>query len=453
MNSNTLQWQATDQSHHLHPFTDFKELGEQGSRVITRAEHIYIQDSDGRRYLDGMSGLWCCNLGYSRHEIAEAVSHQLGKLPYYNNFFQCSSPPSIELAGQLAALAPAHLNHVFFTNSGSEANDTVIRLVRRYWDLKDRPDKRVIISRKNAYHGSTIAGASLGGIDAMHRQFDALPYVTYVQQPYWFNEGRDMSPEEFGVEAARALGEKIEQSGPDNVAAFIAEPIQGAGGVIIPPQSYWPEVKKLLANYDILLIIDEVIFGFGRTGEWFGSVFYDLKPDLMPFAKAVTNGYQALGGVMVADCITDVLKTSGGEFGHGFTYSGHPVACAAALATLKILREERIVEKVAELSGPYLKRRWAELADHPLVGEARSVGMVGAIELVKDKKTGERFTPSGLAGALCRNASLNNGLVMRACIDTMIIAPPLICTTSELDILVARAASALDDTAHELGLS
>ncbi|MBP9032517.1 MAG: aspartate aminotransferase family protein [Pseudomonadales bacterium] len=447
----TQHWQALDRAHHLHPFTDFHELGERGTRIITRAEHIYIYDIDGREYLDGMSGLWCCNLGYSRHEIIEAVTRQLHELPFYNNFFQCAHPPSIELAQVLAEVAPPHMKHVFFTNSGSEGNDTVVRMVRRYWDLKEQPKKRWIISRMNAYHGSTIAGASLGGMAFVHRQFEPLPYVTHIQQPYWYGEGADLSPDEFGLRAARALEAKIEELGPDNVAAFIAEPVQGAGGVIIAPGTYWPEVRRVLEKYDILLVMDEVICGFGRTGKWFGNIFYGMKPDLMTFAKAVTNGYQPLGGVMVGERVAEVLTTRGGEFGHGFTYSGHPAACAAGLATLKILREEKVIENVESVTGPHLARRWAELADHPLVGEARTLGLFGALELVKDKATRERFAPGGRAGSVCRQASLNNGLVMRATGDAMIIAPPLVCTTAEIDTLVERAKAALDETARELG--
>ena len=450
-NRSKQHWQALDRAHHLHPFTDFHELGAQGTRVITRAEHIHIYDIEGREYLDAMSGLWCCNLGYSRREIVDAITQQLQELPFYNNFFQCAHPPSIELAQVLAEVAPAHMKHVFFTNSGSEGNDTVVRMVRRYWDLEEQPQKRWIISRVNAYHGSTIAGASLGGMGFVHKQFEPLPYVTHIQQPYWYGEGAGLSPEEFGVQAARALEARIEELGPDNVAAFIAEPVQGAGGVIIAPESYWPEVRRVLAKYDVLLVMDEVICGFGRTGKWFGNVHYGMKPDLMTFAKAVTNGYQPLGGVMVGERVAEVLTRRGGEFGHGFTYSGHPAACAAGLATLKILREENVIANVEAVSAPHLARRWAELADHPLVGQARTLGLFGALELVKDKSTRERFAPGGRAGAVCRQASLNNGLVMRATGDTMIIAPPLICTTAEIDTLVERAKAALDETARELG--
>mgnify|MGYP003654871792 FL=1 len=437
--------QASDKAHFLHPFSDFKEMGHNGTRLVSQAEDIYIHSSEGK-LLDGMSGLWCCNLGYSQQAIVDAVAKQLQELPYYNSFFQCSHPPAIQLAEELAKIAPDHINNVFYTNSGSEGNDTVIRLVRRYWDLKGQPDKRVIISRKNAYHGSTVAAASLGGMGFMHEQFNVLPDIVHVDQPYWFGEGGDLTPDELGLKAAKSLEDKILELGVENVACFIAEPIQGAGGVIIPPVTYWPEVKRILNKYDILFVSDEVIFGFGRTGKWFGCDYYDTKPDLINFAKAVTNGYQPLGGVMIADKVADVLKADGGEFGHGFTYSGHPAACAAALATLKIIHEQNIVENVDKVSGPYFSKRLQQLADHPIVGEVRSVGMVGAIELVKDKASRTRFSDNSDAGAACRDASIANGLVMRATGDTMIIAPPLIMTLEQIDELFDKAKLALDDT-------
>ena len=334
-------WQALDRAHHLHPFTDFHELAEHGTRVITRAEHIYIYDIDGREYLDGMSGLWCCNLGYSRHEIVDAVTRQLQELPFYNNFFQCAHPPSIELAQVLAEVAPPHMKHVFFTNSGSEGNDTVVRMVRRYWDLKEQPKKRWIISRVNAYHGSTIAGASLGGMAFVHRQFEPLPYVTHIQQPYWYGEGAGLSPEEFGVQRrARAGGQdrgaRARQRGRVHRRARAGRRRRDHRTRDLLARS-----APRAAKYDILLVMDEVICGFGRTGKWFGNVYYGMKPDLMTFAKAVTNGYQPLGGVMVGERVAEVLTTRGGEFGHGFTYSGHPAACAAGLATLRSCARRR----------------------------------------------------------------------------------------------------------------
>ena len=440
--------QRMDAAHHLHPFTDYQDYAAHPGRIISRAEGVYIEDSNGNRILDGMSGLWCCNLGYTQPEIVEAVRHQLATLPFYNNFFQCANEPSVTLAARLAELTPGNFNQVFFTNSGSEANDTNLRLVRRYWDLLERPEKRIILSRVNAYHGSTIAAASLGGFDFVHRQFEILPYVHHIAQPYWFKDGGELSPEEFGIVAARDLERTIDELGENNIAAFIAEPIQGAGGVIVPPDSYWPEIRRILAERDILFISDEVICGFGRTGQLFGCQSYGTEPDLITFAKAVTNGFQPLGGVLLGERVANVLTSGGGEFGHGFTYSGHPAACAAALATLDILEREELVACVANDIGPYLQGRWRELANHPIVGETRGKGMVAALELVRNKQTRERLEDGGKAGALCRQACIESGLVMRAVGDTMIIAPPLVCSHEEIDLLIERATRALDLTAH-----
>jgi putrescine aminotransferase len=446
----TADWQALDAAHYIHPFTDHGALSRKGTRIVTRAEGVYLYDSDDRQILDGMSGLWCVNLGYGRRELADAAYRQLLELPYYNSFFQVAHPPAIELARLLTEVTPPQFNHVFFTGSGSEANDTVVRTVRRYWDLMGQPQRSFIISRKNAYHGSTIAGASLGGMAPMHAQGGLpIPGIVHIRQPYWYGEGGDLSPDEFGVVAARALEEKILEIGPERVAAFIGEPIQGAGGVIIPPRTYWPEIQRIVDRHGLLLIADEVICGFGRTGQWFGSEFYGIRPDLMPIAKGMSSGYLPIGGVMVGDRVAEVLIERGGEFNHGFTYSGHPAACAVAYAAISILRDERIIEKVRDDIGPYLQQRWTSLADHPLVGEARIVGLIGALELVRDKKTRQAFTDPGEVGTLCRDLCISNGLVMRAVRDTMIIAPPLVITHAQVDELLFKARKALDMTLDE----
>lgn len=447
----TAEWQALDAAHYLHPFTDHGALSRKGTRVITRAEGVYLYESDGRKIIDGMSGLWCVNLGYGRRELADAAYQQMLELPYYNSFFQVAHPPAIELARLLVEVTPPQFTHVFFTGSGSEANDTVVRTVRRYWDVMGQPQRTVIISRTNAYHGSTMAGASLGGMAPMHAQGGLpIPGIVHIRQPYWYGEGGDFSPEEFGLIAARALEEKILEIGPERVGAFIGEPIQGAGGVIIPPSTYWPEIQKIVDRYGILLIADEVICGFGRTGRWFGSEYFGIRPDLMPIAKGMSSGYLPIGGLMVGERVAQAMIEKGGDFNHGFTYSGHPAACAVACAAINILRSERIVERVHENVGPYLQKRWRELSDHPLVGEARCVGLIGALELVRDKARRTFFAEPGDVGTVCRDICIGNGLVMRAVRDTMIIAPPLVITHDEIDELIEKARKSLDMTLAEL---
>ena len=443
----TADWQSLDRRHYLHPFTDYKALAAKGARVIVKAEGCYLYDSEGQRILDGMAGLWCVNVGYGRRELAEAAYRQLLELPYYNSFFQTAHPPAIELARQLVDLTPPQFNRVFFTGSGSEGNDTVVRLVRRYWDLLGQPDRKVIISRRNAYHGSTMAGASLGGMAFMHEQGGLpIPDIVHIAQPYWYGEGGDRSPAEFGLEAARELEKKILELGVNRVAAFIGEPIQGAGGVIIPPDTYWPEIQKICDRYGILLVADEVICGFGRTGHWFGSNLYGLRPDLMTIAKGLSSGYLPIGGVMVGDRVADVLIDKGGEFAHGYTYSGHPAACAVASANLTILEQENLVPRTRDETGPYLAARWREIAEHPLVGEARSVGLIGALELVRNKATRQFFDKRGEVGTICRDFCFQNGLIMRAVRDTMIIAPPLVISREQIDELAEKAWRCLDLT-------
>jgi putrescine aminotransferase len=447
---NTEKWQADDSAHHFHPFTNPNDLLQKPPRIIESAKGVYLTDSDGNQLLDMMAGLWCVNMGYGQQDLIDAAHQQIQQLPYYNAFFKTSTPPAAELSALLSEVTPAHLKHAFFTSSGSEANDTVLRLVWRYWDLMGKPEKRVVISRKNAYHGSTIAASSLGGMDAMHEQGGIIPDIVHVEEPNWFAKrcelGTDLDREEFGRQAAQSIADKIEELGVDKVAAFIAEPIQGAGGVNVPPDSYWPEVKKICEHYGILLVADEVICGFGRTGEWFGTNYYDLKPDLMPIAKGLSSGYLPIGGVMVADRIMDVLINQGGEFNHGYTYSGHPVCAAVAIANIKLMQRENIVQTVRESTGPYLQQRFRELGAHPLVGEVRGVGTLGALELVKDKENYIRFDKDQGVGTICRDFCFENNLVMRAVGDAMIISPPLIVQPAEIDIFIERAWQCLDLT-------
>ncbi|MBF0278265.1 MAG: aspartate aminotransferase family protein [SAR324 cluster bacterium] len=447
----TSELQQIDAAHNLHPFTDYKDLNKKGSRVITRAEGVYLWDSEGNKILDGMAGLWCCNIGYGRKELVDAAYQQMLSLPYYNLFFQTTHPPAAELSQILSEVTPNHFNHVFFTNSGSEANDTVVRMVRRYWDLKGKADKTVIISRENAYHGSTMAAASLGGMKPMHAQGGLpIPDIVHIQQPHWFKDGGDSTPDEFGINAAQALETKIIELGENRVAAFIGEPVQGAGGVIIPPATYWPEIQRICDKYGILLIADEVICGFGRMGRWFGSDHFQIKADLMPIAKGLSSGYLPIGGVMVSDRVAGVLIDEGGEFYHGFTYSGHPVACAVATENIRIIKEEKIIENVHDFTAPYLQKRWKELENHPLVGEARSIGFMAALELVKDKNSMECFPESDNVGLICRDACFRSGLVMRSVGDTMVISPPLIFDKSHIDELITLALKSLDLTSEKL---
>jgi putrescine aminotransferase len=447
----TRQWQAADAAHFLHPFTDFEALARKGSRIITRADNIYLWDSEGHQILDAMSGLWCVNVGYGQRALIDAATKQLETLPFYNSFFQTATPPAIELAELLAEVTPPPFKHVFFGGSGSEGNDTVVRMVRRYWDLQGQPERQVIISRWNGYHGSTMAGASLGGMRYMHAQGGLpIPGIVHIEQPhYWAHrEGaaQGLSRDEFGLRAASWLEEKILELGPDKVAAFIGEPVQGAGGVIVPPETYWPEIQRICDKYGVLLVSDEVICGFGRTGHWFGCERFGARPDLMTFAKGVTSGYVPLGGVMVGDRVADVLIRKGGEFEHGYTYSGHPVACAVALANIRLIREQRLVEKVHDDLGPYMAAQFASLVGHPLVGEVQTCGLMGAVQLAKDPAHRTAFPAELEVGMVCRGHCFANGLIMRAVGDRMIVAPPLVITRAQIDEMMALVRRCLDLT-------
>tara|TARA_B110000285_G_scaffold92288_1_gene105710 strand:- start:78 stop:1472 length:1395 start_codon:yes stop_codon:yes gene_type:complete len=446
----TAELQAIDAAHHLHPFTHSNQLAEKGVRVITAAKGVWLKDSEGEEVLDAMAGLWCVNIGYGRDELADAAARQMRELPFYNTFFQTTHVPVLMLAKKLAELAPGDLNHVFFANGGSDANDTNIRLVRTYWAEKGQPNRDVIISRWNAYHGSTIGGASLGGMKGMHGQGSLpIPGVAFIDQPHWWAEGGDKSPEEFGLERAQQLEAKIKEIGPDKVAAFIAEPIQGAGGVIVPPETYWPEIQRICKEYDILLIADEVICGFGRTGNWFGSQTVGIEPDVMTVAKGLSSGYIPIGASIISDKIADVLRRT--EFSHGYTYSGHPVACAVALENLRILEEENIVDQVKDVTAPYLRKKWESLADHPLVADVNIIGMMGSIALTPDKATRAKFAAEeGTVGFICRERCFANNLVMRSVGDRMIISPPLTITCDEIDILIERARKSLDECLEKI---
>lgn len=449
----TAHWRALDARHHIHPFTNTAELNGRGARVYTHAEGVWLWDSEGNRILDGMSGLWCVQLGYGRRELADAAHEAMLRLSYYNTFFQCTHPYVVELSARLARLTPAGLDRFLFANSGSEANDTAVKLIRFYWNLMGKPHKKIMIARRYAYHGVTVAAASLSGLTPMHPQFDLpLPGFVHVPTPYWYGEGGALTPEAYGAQCAEALEAKILELGPDSVASFSAEPVQGAGGLIIPPSGYFAEVQRICRKYDVLFHVDEVITGFGRTGAWFGADTFALTPDIMTMAKGITSGYQPLSAVALGPRMGEAISSANEELVHGYTWSGHPVAAAVALANLDIMERERLVARVHDDIGPYFRARLETLKDHPLVGEVRTVGLLGAVELVEDKAARRPFAEARKVGLTCRDHCVANGLIMRAIRDIMVLAPPLVISHAEVDEIVMRARRSFDLTAHDLGL-
>ena len=447
----TAEWQELEAAYHMPPFTDYKSLHQQGTRMITHADGHYVTDSQGHRILDAMAGLWCVNVGYGREALVEAAAQQMRQLPYYNAFFKTSHPAVAKLSEKLASLTPEGLSHVFYANSGSEANDTIIRMVRHFWALEGKPEKRVIIGRDYGYHGSTILAASMGGMSGMHEQAASEPDFVHIKPPYGFLYQGNQSEEKFAKTAASWLEDEILAQGAEHVAAFVAEPIQGAGGVIIPPQGYFKHIQEICKKYDILFIADEVITGFGRTGKWFASEDMDLRPDMMTLAKGLTSGYVPMSAVMVGDRVFDSLKEKGGEFYHGFTYSGHPVAAAVALANLALIEEEGLLERVRDETGPYLAEALAPLADHGLVGEVRTYGLLACVELVQDKNGPVLFENTGATAEMVRDHAIASGLMVRAVRDGMILSPPLTFTKADIDEVVAKLTTALDMTAQQLG--
>jgi putrescine aminotransferase len=455
--NSTKHWQALDAAHHIHPFSDAAALVREGARVITRADGIYLWDSEGNRIIDGMAGLWCVQVGYGNRELADAGYEALKTLPYYNHFFKTTNPWTVELAAKLAEILPEGHERILFANSGSEANDSALKLIRYYWNRRGKPDKKVHISRDYAYHGVTMAAASLSGLSPMHPQWDLpLPGFAKVPAPYWFGAQAagygDIGPEEFGVLVAQRLEEKIRQIGPQRVASFSAEPIQGAGGLIVPPATYWPEIQRICREYDVLLHLDEVITGFGRTGEWFGADTYGIAPDIVTMAKGLSSGYQPISAISLGARMAETVLSANEELVHGFTYSGHPVASAVALKNLEVMEREGLVGRVKHTLGPYLQRRLRENFDaHPLVGEVRGKGLLAALELVPEKPARSFFPREMDVGTRCRNHAVANGLMMRAIRDAMVLAPPLVISETEIDEMVARAREAIDRTARELG--
>ncbi len=448
----TRDYQAADAAHHIHAFLDQKALNAEGPRVIVGGERLHLWDSEGKRYLDGMSGLWCTQLGYGRRDLTAAAATQMDQLAYYNMFFHTTHPAVIELSELLFSLLPGHYSHAIYTNSGSEANEVLIRTVRRYWQVVGQPDKKIMIGRWNGYHGSTLAATALGGMKFMHEMGGLIPDVAHIDEPYWYAEGGELTPAEFGRRCALQLEEKILELGAENVAGCIAEPFQGAGCMIFPPESYWPEIQRICRQYDVLLCADEVIGGFGRTGEWFAHEYFGFEPDTLSIAKGLTSGYVPMGGLVLSKRIAEALVERGGVFAHGLTYSGHPVAAAVAIANLKALRDEGIVRQVKDDTGPYLQRILREVfADHPLIGQVQGAGLVAALQFAEHKPTRKRFANENDLAWQCRTFGFEEGVIIRSTLGRMIMAPALIANHSELDELIEKTRIAVDRTARLVG--
>jgi len=444
----TGDWQRIDVANYLHPFTDHLALATGKALILARGSGSHVWDTDGNRLLDGFAGLACVALGYGRRELGEAAARQIGELSYSSSFFRGTNKPAIALAEKLVRLTPEGLNHVFFANSGSEANDTAIRMVRQYWRLVGQPARQIIIGREAAYHGSTVAAGALSGMPAMHEQGARLAEVVHIKAPYQFAYGRGIEESQFAVIAANWLEEKILEVGPERVAAFFAEPIQGAGGFKMPPRGYFGEIQRICNKYGILLVIDEVITGFGRSGRWFASELYEIADiDLMCIAKGITSGYVPLSAVMVGDRVASALIDKGGLFAHVFTSSGHPVSCTVALENIRILEDERIIERVAQDIAPYFGEQLGKLAGHEIIGEVRCVGLMGALELVRSSKTLEPIDNAEEVCEKVRDLGLAHGIIVRPVHSTVTIAPPLVITRAEIDYLVERLRLTLDEFA------
>jgi 4-aminobutyrate--pyruvate transaminase len=434
----------------IHPYTNLKLHESEGPLVITEGDGVFVRGEDGKMYLEGLAGLWCVSLGFSERRLAEAAYRQMLKLPFYHTFAHKATDIGIELAEKLLSIAPAPMSKAFFVNSGSEANDTVVKLVWYYNNALGRPRKKKIISRTKAYHGVTVASASLTGLANNHRDFDLpIANILHVDCPHYYRFGLPGETEEaFASRMADSLENRILSEGPETVAAFIGEPIMGAGGVLLPPATYWDKIQAVLRKYDVLLIADEVICAFGRTGEMWGTTTFGLKPDMITCAKALSSGYLPIGAVLVSEAINGALVKQSekiGVFSHGFTYSGHPVASAVALETLKIYEQDDILSQVRRVA-PRMQAGLRRFADHPLVGEVRGIGLIGAIELVRDKATKTPFDPAEAVGPFLSKRAHHHGVILRPLGDSIAFCPPLIIKESEIDLMLERFALALDDT-------
>ena len=432
-----------DQAHHLHPFTDHGDLHRQGTRIIRSASGCTVIDENDRPLIDALAGLWCVNVGYGRREIADAVYEQMTAVAYYPSFFNTTTEPTILLAGKLAQLAPKGLGHVFFSNSGSEANESALKLIRGYQKLRGKRAKQKIVTRSFAYHGVTLATTSMTGLPSCTDPFDLpLPGFVQVPGPYTYGANNGMTPEQYGDWCLSETERIILKEGPDTIAAFFAEPIQGAGGVIVPPPGYLRALRDLCRRHDILFVADEVITAFGRLGTWFASELWNLEPDLIVTAKGITSGYLPLGATLVRDEIAEAL-TKGGYLAHGYTYSGHPAATAAALANLEILEKEKLVERVRDDVGPYFQKKLQSLAGHRAVSEARGFGLIGALEVVPRGGRAE-LTPTTLLGVKAAALVREEGVIVRGIRDLVALAPPLVVTHEEVDRIFAAVEKGLD---------
>jgi len=454
-NTHTLTVQEVDRKVHMHPFTSAAEHAEGVPKLMVEGAGIYVRDNGGKEYLDAMAGLWCVNAGYGRDEIVDALSDQARRLPYYHTFLSMTNEPAARLADRLISLAPGHMSKVFFGSSGSDTNDTQVKIVWYYHNVLGKPEKKKIIARRGGYHGSTLAGASLSGLSHMHGAFDLpLDRFIHVEAPhYWRNAPAGLTELEYSDLLASNLEECIVRNGPDTVGAFIAEPIQGAAGVVPPPEGYFRAIVPVLRKYEILFIVDEVICGFGRLGEWWGSDFYGLEPDLMSTAKGLTSGYVPMSACLISDGVWEILREGSSQFGpfaHGYTYSGHPVAAAAALANLEIIEREGLVQNAAKV-GAYLQESLRDaFADHPLVGEVRGAGLIAGIELVEDRDTKKPFDPSLAVARRLHELLMEEGLICRAVFDTLAFSPPLVLANEDVDSIVAMFSRGLAKLSKEL---
>lgn len=441
---NSSELRALDQAHMLHPVSNLRQLRDNGPLVMVRGEDVFLWDADGKQYIDAFAGLWNVNVGHGRAELAEAAAAQIREVEFVPTFFGLSSPMPIELSTRLAGLFPDPLNHFQFTAGGSESNETALKIARYYWWLKGQPERVKILSRRMAYHGIAMGALAATGIHTYHEGFGPqVPGFVHLTPPYAYRHGEGLTEDQFIAALVQELEETIEREGADTIAAMIGEPVQGAGGVVVPPDRYWTAVEQVLRKHDILLIFDEVICGFGRTGSMFGMQQYGVTPDVVSFAKGVTSGYVPLGGVGVSDEIWDTLSTPDRMFMHGFTYSGHPVACAVALPNIDIIEREQLPQNAAWAGGYLLQAIQDRLQDHPNFGEVRGKGLMTFLELVADRETKAKLDPAfNLSGKLTK-ATRDRGIIVRPVNDGVAIAPPLTIQQRELDAIVEAIDSAV----------